>query len=266
MRHLEYPPDRDLADYIQLIWVLESESADDVFPRELIMPDGIVEIVFHYRDPYYTWQDGARFLQPRSFAISMMRKHIAIESSGRTGFVAVRFFPWGAYHFFTKPIADFVDQTMPCEALWDHNDRLMTDLDAADSSTARVACVQRFLRGQLVHCKRDDPAVDRAVKLIRQSRGQLSIEEVCARTGFRPKQLAREMVASVGVTPKIFSRVTRFLDICSRGNELTGLTLSRLAHECGFYDQAHFTKEFKAFCGFTPRDFFKRQDVVFADL
>jgi AraC-like DNA-binding protein len=265
MKSQEYQPDPDLADYIQLLWVLESEKADDVFPRELIMPDGIVEFVFHYGDPLYTWQDGTRVLQPQSFAISMMRKHIAIESSGRTGLVSVRCFPWGGYHFFSEPIANFLDRTIPCERLWKNNERLMAELSAAESADQRVACVQRFLSAQLALCKRDEPAVDEAIRLIRQSKGRLSIDEVCTRTGFSQKQLARKMTASVGVTPKIFSRVTRFLDVCSRLDELDEDTLSRLPHDCGFHDQALFIKEFKAFSGFTPTEFFKR-NVVYTDL
>jgi AraC-like DNA-binding protein len=266
MKSIELQPDHDLADFIQLIWVLESEHPDDVFPREVIMPDGIVEIVFHYGDPFYTWQDGIRALQPNSFAISMMRKHIAVESSGRTGLLAVRFFPWGGYHFFDEPIANFLDQTIPLERLWENTDGLTAELAAADGADQKAACVQRFLRAQLELHQRDEPAVDAAVKLIRQSKGQLGIEEVCERTGFSQKQLGRKLTGSVGVPPKIFSRVTRFLDVCSRLEELDEDTLSRLAHDCGFHDQAHFIKEFKTFSGFTPSEFLARKDVVFTDL
>jgi AraC-like DNA-binding protein len=266
MKYLEFQPCSALADFIQLIWVMESEQPNEVWPRETIMPDGIVEIVFHYKDPWYTWQDGARFLQPPGFAVSMMRKHLAIESAGETGFVSVRFFPWGAYHFFEKPIASFLDQTVRLDELWTNHDRVMAELRAAESADAKVARVQRFLSEQLALHKRDEPAVDEAVKLIRESKGQLSIDEVCARTGFSPKQLGRKMTASVGVTPKIFSRVTRFLHICSRLDENTHVNLARLPHDCGFHDQAHFIKEFKAFSGFTPTEFFQRKNVVFSDL
>ena len=72
MRYVEFQPIPALADFIQVIWVGESESTDDVYQRELIMPDGIVELVFHYGDPFYTWQNGRRFQQPQSFAVSMM--------------------------------------------------------------------------------------------------------------------------------------------------------------------------------------------------
>ena len=266
MKSAEFQPIPALADLIQVIWVMESEHADDIYPHELIMPDGIVELVFHYGDPFYTWQDGSRFSQPRSFAISMMRKCIAIESSGRIGILAVRFYPWGAYHVFDTPIATFLDQTIGTDRLWSNHDQVMADVLSADGSEQRVARVQQFLLEQLDVYRRDEPAVDEAVKLIRRSKGRLSIEEVCARTGFSAKQLGRKLVGSVGVTPKIFSRVTRFLDICSRLGDHRHLTLAQLAHDCGFHDQAHFIKEFKAFAGFTPREFFTRNNVVFADL
>ena len=127
MTYREFRPLPEMAEYIQLIWAMESETEEDVFPREQIMPDGIVEIVFHWGDPWHTFQDNRRFVQPRSFAISMMRKLVEIESAGRTGVVSVRFYPWGAYHFFAEPIQNFLDQTIPCETLWPELvDTLMT--------------------------------------------------------------------------------------------------------------------------------------------
>ncbi len=79
--------------------MMESEHEDDHAPKSLIVPDDIVEIVFHYGDPWITTvAGGKRMVQPRSFAVSQMRKYIEIESNGLAGFVSVRFYPWGAYH------------------------------------------------------------------------------------------------------------------------------------------------------------------------
>lgn len=267
MKYVEFKPIPELAEYIQLVWMMESEKDDDIFPREQIMPDGIVEIIFHYGDPYITYRGGSEFLQPQCFAISMMRHCVEIESAGRTGFVSVRFFPWGGYHFFKKPIADFLDQTISSEELWEGStDSLLADLRSAKEAEEKVGLVQQFLLAHLHANKRNEPNVDEAVKLIRHSHGQLSIEEICEQTGFSKKQLERKFLASAGTTPKIFSRVSRFLFICHHLKENNGKTLTELAYECGFYDQAHFIKEFKDFSGFTPKEFFTRNNVVFADL
>lgn len=268
MKYLEFQPAAGLSDYIQLVWAMESETDTDVFPREQIMPDGIVEIIFHYGDPYYTYQGKTKQKQLQSFAISMMRKCIAIESAGKTGFVSVRFFPWGAYHFFREPIRNFLDQHIPAKTLWnEHHDELMAALHAEGTAEQKVQLVQEFLLARLSENKREDHlAVDTAVKLIRQTKGQLSIDDVCRQTGFSKKQLERKMLASVGTTPKVFSRITRFLDICHHLKENKHKTLTQLAYECGFHDQAHFIKEFKAFSGFTPKLFFEKNNVVFTAL
>jgi AraC-like DNA-binding protein len=246
---------------------MESENDEEIFAREQIMPDGIVEIIFHYADPYYTYQDNNKFIQPPNFAISMMRKCVEIESSGKTGFISVRFYPWGAYHFFNEPIQHFLDQTINAEILWkDQNAAVMSSLRSADTAEQKIQIVQAFLSARLAEHKREEPAVDAAIKLIRHSKGQLTMEEVCKKTGFSKKQLERKFVASVGTTPKVFSRITRFLNICKHLEENKHKTLTALAHECGFHDQAHFIKEFKAFSGFTPKEFFAKNNVVFSEL
>jgi hypothetical protein len=69
--------------------MMESGSDTDSTPKQQIMPDGIVELVFHYADPWKTHVAGEQpFVQPKSFAISQMPKYIEIESNGRTGFIA----------------------------------------------------------------------------------------------------------------------------------------------------------------------------------
>ena len=95
MQYYEHPINAQLSEYIQSLWAMESENENDSYPKSQIMPDGIVEIIFHYRNPFNTYQGNTRFLQPDNFAISMMRKFVEIESTGETGFISARFFPWG---------------------------------------------------------------------------------------------------------------------------------------------------------------------------
>ena len=116
MKYLEFTPGQDLSPYVQLIWIMEAETPGEVCPREKILPDGIVEIVFHYREPFITYyQDGRKLKQPMGFAVSQMRKYIEIESDGPVGFVSVRLYPWGGHHFFEHPVKDFLDDTIDLE-------------------------------------------------------------------------------------------------------------------------------------------------------
>lgn len=265
-RELETHP--ELTPYVQLVWMMESEHADDNAPKSLIVPDGIVEIVFHYGDPWITTVAGGEsMVQPRSFAVSQMRKYIEIESNGRTGFVSVRFYPWGAYHFFARPVHSFLDDTAGIETLWPaHHEELMEKLRATPGGTEYAGVVQRFLLDRLEAYRKDEAALDEAVKLIRSAGGQLSIEKVGQRVGLSRKQLERKFASTVGTTPKTFARISRFLNICHHLDGHRGKTLTQLAYECGYFDQAHFIREFTAFSGFTPKAFFAKNNVKFADI
>lgn|GEM_PF-3667259 len=114
---MDFKIDPALAGYIQVIWAMESESDEDNYPKSQIMPDGIVELVVHYGSPFFTYQEGVKTLQSRSFAVSMMKKYIELESNGKAGFIAARFFSWGAYHFFNEPVKNFLDQSIDCAKL-----------------------------------------------------------------------------------------------------------------------------------------------------
>ncbi len=268
MFHQEYAPRPELAEYVQLIWAMESESKTDSFPLEQILPDGIVELVFHFGDPFITHEsDGTSYVQPASFAISQMKKFIHIESDGHVGLIAVRFFPWGAYHFFDTLISSFLDAFVSTEVLWeDHHEEATEKVRSAPSHRERLQFVEQFLLARLKEHRRSDPAVDEAIKLCRVERGRLLVKELCERVELSRKQLERRFLGSIGTTPKVFCRVSRFLDVFHHLQTFRGRSLTELTHECGYFDQAHFIREFKEFSGFTPKQFFEKNNVAFAGI
>lgn len=267
MAYHEYPVRDPLASYIQTIWAMESESKEDGYSRTRIVPDGIVEIIFHYGEPCNTYQDNEKFLQPNSFATSMMKKYIEIESTGNTGFVSVRFLPWGAYHFFDQPIQDFLDKTIDARELWgDKIELVLSKLKEFSSIKKKFLLIEQFLLDCLHVYKKDDSDVQQALRLIRDHKGMIPIEQVCELTGIAKKQLERRFLSTIGTTPKVFSRITRFLSICNHLAEHKDKNLSELTHECGYYDQAHFIKEFKEFSGYTPKEFFTKENFYFSEV
>ena len=266
MTYYDYSISSPLSEYIQSIWALESENDEDIYPRSIIMPDGIVEIIFHYGTPFLTWQDGNELLQPANFAISMMQKYVEIASTGKTGFISVRFFPWGAYHFFKEPIKNFLDTTIDASQLWgDDSLAIINDLRNRSTIESRFKLVENFLLDKLNKHKVSGDK-DAPIKYIRETKGLLSIEDVCINLTIPKKRLERSFLATVGTTPKIFSRITRFLHVCSNLDDYRGKHITQLAYDCGFSDQSHFIKEFKSFSGFTPKEYFEKENVFFSEI
>ena len=158
MRYEEFPIDPRLAPYVRLIWQLEIDRPADFWPPERVMPDSIVEIVFPYQAPFDLRFTGEPFrTQAESFAISQTKRFVEIRPEQATGFLSVRFYPWGAFHFFDLPVSAFADRAIGITELWgaeatEIDERLAT----AGSAEHRVALVQRFLLRRLHrHAKRD---------------------------------------------------------------------------------------------------------------
>jgi len=74
--------------------------------------------------------------------------------------------------------------------------------------------VKLFLQKCVKQHKKDTEVIDNAIKLIRDSKGKYTVEELCDKLNIHYKQLERKFLNTIGTTPKVFSRTTRFLHLC----------------------------------------------------
>jgi AraC-like DNA-binding protein len=252
LRIREYPVHAALVPFVKCVWSLESEGPVQA-PRERILPDSCVELVFHFYDPFRShFASGESALQPRSFVVGQMKRFLEIQPAGRAGFVAVRFHARGAYLFFHRPLSEVAAGVVDLEDLWPARGREWTERIAlAPGMEARLRLIEEALLAQLCENGRTDPAVDRGLQLIEASGGQIRVAQLAAQIGVSCRQLTRGFQRAVGLSPKEFGRIHRFLhalELLGRGHE----SLADVALACGFFDQAHFTHEFREFAGMSP--------------
>lgn len=266
MQHHELRPCQPLRRYVRLIWVLELDRAADFGPQERITPDGLLELVFHYGAPFACRYAGASFApQPRSVAISQTRRFVEIRPEGPVGLISVRFQPWGSCHFLDRPLSEIADAQIPAADLWGRDaTRLEERLREAPGLRERVDLVEDFLLDQLRRHRKLD--VEPLVRAIWRRAGRMPIRELSEDLGIGERRLQRTFAAALGTTPKHFARLSRFLNACSllRSGRWPGLADVGLA--CGYYDQSHFTADFKAFSGMTPHQFVAAARVSFLDI
>jgi AraC-like DNA-binding protein len=66
------------------------------------------------------------------------------------------------------------------------------------------------------------------------------------------KRFIERFKAQVGVSLKRYCRIRRFQHALARAHRGQPVDRPQVALECGYYDQAHFIHEFRAFSGLTP--------------
>jgi AraC-like DNA-binding protein len=251
----EYSIHPSLAPFVKCIWSVESDGlvSDG---RERILPDSCVELVFHFHDPYRThFPDGQSALQPRSFVVGQMKRFLEIEPVGRAGCVAVRFHARGAYLFFQRPLREVAAGVVDLADVWRDRAREWTERIAlANGMAARVRFIERGLLSRLARNGRTEPAVDRALEIIEATHGNVRVDDLAAEIGVSGRDLRRRFDRAVGLSPKEFGRITRFRHAVQTLSARGPRSLTDVALDCGFFDQAHFNHEFRALAGMSPSD------------
>jgi hypothetical protein len=102
-----------------------------------------------------------------------------------------------------------------------------------------------------------DSRLYNAIEKILQEFGVVNIEKDL-NTGISQRQLRRLFEFYVGDTAKTFAKVVRFQNILRAKPSSQSLRQNKLFFDAGYYDQAHFIKEFKNFYGVTPSKAFGR--------
>lgn len=87
--------------------------------------------------------------------------------------------------------------------------------------------------------------------------GRITVAQLARHADLSPSQLQREFRRLFGITPGEYVLRTRLL-MARRRLEITTDPIGRVARECGFYDQSHFTRTFKRHVGMPPLAYRRR--------
>ena len=256
IRYREFAVHDALQPYVRLIWLLECDGPSLFGGPERIVADGVVEAIFHYRTPFkMRFADAEAAAQPVSLLVSQTRRFVEIEPAGAGGFVAVRFQPWGAHQFLPVPMLDVADRATAAEEVWFRPDvrEIEERIGTAATDQERVDALQEFLLRRLdTHRK---PDVSGLVRALWRTPPPVRIDRIADSLGIGQRRLERTFETGLGMTPKHLTRLARFLRACRRLRETPDARLTGVAYDAGFYDQAHFIHEFRAFAGMTPGEF-----------
>jgi AraC-like DNA-binding protein len=184
-------------------------------------------------------------------------RRFLLEYPAWTRLVGVHFKPWGMSPFADIPAAELRDRWVPADAVWQRSlDRIRNRVGAAASATGALRALEEELRLRLA------AAPSRGLGLVRHTAGRLAashgtvpVGTLSDAAGVSGNHLAAQFKSHVGVTPKRVARIYRFARLILSVDPLRPVDWPDLAHTAGYFDQAHFGREFKDFTGHTPTEY-----------
>ena len=246
MRYAEYQPSPRLARLVERFWFLEGTSTGAV---DAIIPDGRMELVFHYSGTFWRHTDASSPLrQPASLLVGQMTSPVVLAPEGVAGVAAIRLRSAAARTLLGFSVREVSEQFVDLESIFPSAAALRERLAEAADDRARLAALEQWLVDGA--CPSPRAEVEAAVQAILKSHGRASVDALAVFTGLGVRRLERQFQDDVGLSPKTFSRIVRLQAALRLVRE--GRPLSDVALACGFYDQAHMTRDFRQLASISP--------------
>lgn len=260
MDYQTYLPQEELAAFIKCYWTL-SAPASDKEEIQRIVPDGCMEMIFHAGDLYRQYlPDATSIVQPKHFVFGQITQPLEIAATGETKIFAVRFHPEGFLPFINIPIREMDNKAVSLEHLFGEEGKLLGEaVCKAQKSDEQINLVENFLLQQIKNPETGDRVAASSVQILLELKGQLSVDELADQMQVHRRQLERKFAAVIGLSPKQLAKIIRLQATLKMMSERRFEHLTELAYENGYFDQAHFIKDFKEFTGVTPGEFYADQ-------
>lgn len=221
-----------------------------------VLPDTCVEIFLAYNNqPIAKIKTKAQFNSSKSFITSRMLTYMDVQLPPNSGSIAICFHPGAAFRFFHLPMKAFTDDNILLSDVWGNKiNELEDSISICSSHKERVIAVQTFLLNLIQREPANKNAYEYCLREIKLFKGQLPIKTLLKKTNLSQRQLSRQFNTFLGLSPKEFSRITRFLYSVDNIKKNPSYSLAQIAYESGYFDQAHFIHDCKEYTGMTPKE------------
>jgi AraC-like DNA-binding protein len=254
MHHQEFTPPEALRDTIKCFWC-NSRDVGELPSSFEVQPDGYAEIIFHFGSGCSIAHDGGLQPLPSPFMMGLLNQPVVFYTKNRLEIIGIRCFPWTVFDLLgLQPGKDGV-------RIFEHpiaqlQSTLNGSVQAGRIDEALGKVKQYFLDA------RSGVAVDsmlhKAGVAMREANGAMPVSQVAAAAHATVRTLERNFKQSSGYTVKDVSGLMRFEQVRNRLWLHPNSRLAGLAHELGYTDQSHLSREFKRYSGTTPAAFARK--------
>lgn len=249
-----YTPHPLLQEFINCIMIVHAEMTTDE-PVVVCYPPTPQHSLFFYindRIKVKKETEPGFLLQPRSVVVGLQSRSVILDIGTNHKAVRVGFHPGGMYRLLGFSMFEMIDGSYDAADVFgnemlDINNRLQE----AGSFDEIKKVVEEFLIRKLKFLKQALPFDDAMLELLRNN-GNLPMEQIASLACVSLRQFERISKERIGMSPKLYARLVRFSKAYRLRENFPLASWTSIAHECGYFDQAHFIRDFKEFAGVSP--------------
>ncbi len=250
VNYSQHLPDQRLQNFIYCYWELKTNTKLSNPFIYRVVTDGCIDIFFETSRP------------SENFVMGFCRKYTEFPLEPIFHYVGIRFLPTAFTQIFNVDAAKLSDQFQLLRKVApDFSASIGAQFNHRIATQKLVPILDNLLLTAIEKMEfKEDGRLYDAIDIILSNFGVVNVETALT-TGISQRQLRRLFKYYIGTTPKSFAKVVRFQNILKSKPSTQSLRRNKLFYDFGYFDQAHFIKEFKKFYGVTPSKAFGRAVV-----
>ncbi|MFD2170443.1 DUF6597 domain-containing transcriptional factor [Tumebacillus lipolyticus] len=241
-----YAPSAEVSFFVRHYWIVSWDLTDQEPYLQDVIPNPCVNLVIE---------------KNKSGIYCPARKKFSYFLQGKGCVFGVKFKPGGFYPFLRQPISTFAQGEVSLGDAFDLDDETAErSIFALDDEGAMVEFAESFLRPKLPPRDESVVLINRIIEQIIEDREITKVDDLCERFDLNKRKLQRIFDQYVGVSPKWVIQLYRIQNAAeSLDQEDRQPDWSQLSIDLGYYDQAHFIKDFKSIIGVTPVEYSRKK-------
>ncbi len=244
-----------LQPYVKAICSLEIDASAP--PSHFrVLPDTCVELFISYTTEQLATVKGKNLFDSAGSLVNCrLNTYMDVQMFPGTGCIALCFQPGAAHYFFNLPMSELTNMTTGLDDLWGREAReLQEQVGGCTVNRARVHMLQQYLLRRLEKDYEAAHEFEYCLWQINLLKGSLKIKDLSQKTNISQRQLSRQFNDRLGMSPKEFARISRFIDALSIIKKQPTESLTQVACASGYYDQSHFIHDCREFAGLSPKE------------
>ena len=251
-----------LKEYVYDVYELRNDDDEFVYTT---IPNGIIGISIALEGESFRYNNRNWHRDAPVDIFGMIQQPRPIRISPNFREIAIGFKPYVLRSLIDEQMFTLSNgQNASCYDLFDHSllNRLVEKLFHATSDQLLASAINDFI-AELLKYSVIEKRIAHAVQKI-SLYNQISVKEVAEEVNLSTTSLRNHFKNHIGISPKELIRLYRVksaLNVLSLGKDDTSLT--KLAYDLGYYDQAHFIHHFKDSIGLSPKEYIENGRLAF---
>ena len=238
-----FAPTRELDFFVNHYWIVKWDLPKEKEHKQEVLSHPCIGLVIEKND---------------SRIVGVITKKYEQLLQGKGIVFAVMFRPGGFYPFYREPVSKLTNREFELTSIFGETAKnLENDILSQNSDKKMVQVMEQFLKKYRVEKDPNITLVNEIISGIMHNKEYAQVDDVVA--GFHlPKwKLQRLFNRYVGVNPKWVIARYRLHEVMESLAKGAGESLSEIAYKLGYFDQAHFGRDFKKIIGASPMEYKK---------